>query len=107
MTAAGIVENFVAHEYPTEKIKKLLDINIMGKSALRYQVSPAEKVGTWFCALEAARLMPEGGSITMIGSMSGSVSPTPHHLVHLAGLKGIGRQRPSASDTLQLLESRR
>jgi D-arabinitol 2-dehydrogenase len=30
--------------------------------------------GTWFCALEAAKLMPEGGSITMIGSMSGSVS---------------------------------
>lgn len=59
VTAAGIVENYVAHDYPTEKIRKLLDINVMG---------------TWFCALEAAKLMPEGGSIVMIGSMSGSVS---------------------------------
>lgn len=59
ITAAGIVENFVAHEYPTEKVRKLMDINVMG---------------TWFCALEGARLMPEGGSIVMIGSMSGSVS---------------------------------
>ena len=32
VSAAGIVENFVAHEYPTEKVKKLLDINVMGKS---------------------------------------------------------------------------
>jgi D-arabinitol 2-dehydrogenase len=58
VTAAGIVENYVAHDYPTEKIRKLLDINVMG---------------TWFCALEAAKLMPEGGSMIMIGSMSGSV----------------------------------
>lgn len=58
MTAAGIVENYVAHDYPTEKIRKLMDINVMG---------------TWFCALEAAKLMPEGGSVVMIGSMSGSV----------------------------------
>jgi hypothetical protein len=33
VTAAGIVENFVAHEYPTPKIKKLIDINIMGELA--------------------------------------------------------------------------
>lgn len=61
MTAAGIVENFVAHDYPTAKIRKLLDINVMG---------------TWFCALEAAKRMEAagGGSIVMIGSMSGSVS---------------------------------
>lgn len=63
VTAAGIVENFVAHEYPTEKIKKLLDINVMG---------------TWYCALEAAKLMPEGGSITLVASMSGSVSLFTH-----------------------------
>ncbi|WVW80355.1 hypothetical protein I302_102335 [Kwoniella bestiolae CBS 10118] len=62
VTAAGIVENYVAHEYPTQKIKKLLDINIMG---------------TWFCALEAAKLMPEGGSITLVGSMSGSIVNVP------------------------------
>lgn len=62
VTAAGIVENFVAAEYPTEKVRKLLDINVMG---------------TWFCAREAAKLMPEGGSVVLIGSMSGSVSPSP------------------------------
>lgn len=32
-----------------------------------------ERIGTWFCALEAAKRMPEGGSITLIGSMSGAV----------------------------------
>lgn len=62
VTAAGIVENYVAHDYPTEKIRKLMDINVMG---------------TWFCALEAAKLMPEGGSVVMIGSMSGSVVNVP------------------------------
>lgn len=62
ITAAGIVENFVAHEYPTDKVKKLMDINVMG---------------TWFCALEAAKRMPQGGSITLIGSMSGSVVNVP------------------------------
>ncbi|GFZ43267.1 D-arabinitol 2-dehydrogenase [ribulose-forming] [Saitozyma sp. JCM 24511] len=62
VTAAGIVENFVAHEYPTEKVKKLMDINVMG---------------TWFCALEAAKLMPNGGAITLIGSMSGNVVNVP------------------------------
>jgi len=63
VTAAGIVENYVAHDYPTEKIRKLLDVNVMG---------------TWFCALEASKLMPEGGSIVMIGSMSGSVRSLEH-----------------------------
>jgi hypothetical protein len=33
VSAAGIVENFVAHEYPSEKVKKLLDINVMGGSS--------------------------------------------------------------------------
>ncbi|KAL1410908.1 hypothetical protein Q8F55_001851 [Vanrija albida] len=62
VTAAGIVENFKAFDYPTDKIRKLLDVNVMG---------------TWHCALEAAKLMPNGGSITMIGSMSGSIVNTP------------------------------
>jgi len=62
VSAAGIVENFVAHEYPTDKVKKLLDINVMG---------------SWYCALEAAKRMPDGGSITLVGSMSGSVVNIP------------------------------
>lgn len=62
VTAAGIVENFPAAEYPTAKVKKLLDINVMG---------------TWFCTREAARLMPDGGSQVLIGSMSGSIVNIP------------------------------
>lgn len=64
VTAAGIVENFVALEYPTEKVRKLMDINVMG---------------TWFCAREAAKRMEKGGSIVMIGSMSGSVRLSGGH----------------------------
>lgn len=59
ITAAGIVENFIAEEYPTDKVKKLMDINVMG---------------TWYCALKAKELMEDGGSMIFIGSMSGSVS---------------------------------
>lgn len=59
VTAAGIVENFPALEYPTAKIDKLMNINVMG---------------TWHCSMEACKLMPNGGSIIMIGSMSGNVS---------------------------------
>lgn len=61
ITAAGIVENFAAEDYPTERVRKLLDINVMG---------------TWACALAARELMPtpRGGSMIFIGSMSGSVS---------------------------------
>ena len=62
VSAAGIVENYVAHEYPTEKIKKLMDVNVMG---------------SWYCALEAAKRMPEGGSIVLVGSMSGSIVNVP------------------------------
>jgi len=62
VSAAGIVENFVAHEYPTAKVKKLLDINVMG---------------SWYCALEAAKRMPDGGSILLVGSMSGAVVNVP------------------------------
>ncbi|BEI87056.1 hypothetical protein CcaverHIS002_0704020 [Cutaneotrichosporon cavernicola] len=62
VTAAGIVENFHADQYPTNRVKKLLDVNVMG---------------TWFCAREAARLMPVGGSQVLIGSMSGSIVNVP------------------------------
>jgi hypothetical protein len=87
VTAAGIVENYVAHDYPTEKIRKLLDINVMG---------------TWFCALEAAKLMPEGGSIVMIGSMSGSVSDPR---IVREGLANVtGRECSPAADAIQLLQ---
>jgi NAD(P)-dependent dehydrogenase (short-subunit alcohol dehydrogenase family) len=59
VTSAGICQNFAAEEYPTPNVQKLMDINVMG---------------TWFCARAAFAIMPEGGSIITIGSMSASVS---------------------------------
>ena len=75
MTAAGIVENYSAQEYPTEKIRKLLDINVMGRLLLSIRtIADSAPLGSWFCALQAQKRMAEGGSIILIGSMSGSAS---------------------------------
>ncbi|KAK4050326.1 hypothetical protein OIO90_005119 [Microbotryomycetes sp. JL221] len=65
VTAAGIVENFPATEYPAEKFRKLMSINVEG---------------SFFCAREAAKDMMRRnapGSIVMIGSMSGSTVNVP------------------------------
>ncbi|BGP18257.1 hypothetical protein JCM10213_007887 [Rhodosporidiobolus nylandii] len=65
VTAAGIVENFPATEYPAEKIRKLMGINVEG---------------TYYCAREAAKDMMKRdapGSIVLIGSMSGSAVNIP------------------------------
>ncbi|GAA6033794.1 hypothetical protein JCM8097_000344 [Rhodosporidiobolus ruineniae] len=65
VTAAGIVENFPATEYPAEKMRKLLGINIEG---------------TFYCAREAAKDMmarDAPGSIVLIGSMSGTAVNIP------------------------------
>ncbi len=40
-------------------------------------------VGTWFCALEGAKRMANGGSITLIGSMSGNVGAISSHWARL------------------------
>ncbi|KAM0790130.1 hypothetical protein ACM66B_005454 [Microbotryomycetes sp. NB124-2] len=65
VTAAGIVENFPATEYPAEKFRKLMSINVEG---------------SFFCAREAAKDMMRRnapGSIVMIGSMSGNTVNVP------------------------------
>jgi len=65
ITAAGIVENFSALTYPTDRIKKLFDINVHG---------------SYFCAREAAKHMLERGtkgSIILISSMSAKVINQP------------------------------
>ncbi|KAJ9101934.1 hypothetical protein QFC19_005015 [Naganishia cerealis] len=62
VNSAGLVENFPATEYPTEKVKKLLDVNILG---------------SYFVAREAAKVMTSGASIILIGSMSGVVINVP------------------------------
>ncbi|KAG8964612.1 hypothetical protein FRC03_001576 [Tulasnella sp. 419] len=66
VASAGIVENFPAFDYPTEKIRKLYDINVHG---------------SFFCAREAAKWMVEkkvqGGSIVLVASMSANIVNIP------------------------------
>ncbi|GHJ85700.1 hypothetical protein NliqN6_2102 [Naganishia liquefaciens] len=62
VNSAGLVENFPATEYPTAKVKKLVDVNILG---------------SYFVAREAAKVMQPGASIILIGSMSGVVINVP------------------------------
>lgn len=65
VTAAGIVENFSAQDYPSDKFRKLMAINVEG---------------SFYCAREAAKDMMSReapGSIILIGSMSSSVVNIP------------------------------
>ncbi|EPQ31965.1 uncharacterized protein PFL1_00164 [Pseudozyma flocculosa PF-1] len=65
VNSAGIVENFPATEYPTEKMRKLYDINVHG---------------SYFVAREAAKhMLADGirGSIVLVASMSAAVTNIP------------------------------
>ncbi|GAA94949.1 uncharacterized protein L969DRAFT_52995 [Mixia osmundae IAM 14324] len=67
VNSAGICHNYQAMDYPTEKYKQLMSINVDG---------------SFFCAREAAKLMStdygaKGGSIILVGSMSGSIINIP------------------------------
>ncbi|KAG0658943.1 hypothetical protein C6P46_005563 [Rhodotorula mucilaginosa] len=65
VTAAGIVENFVATEYPGDRFRKLMAINVEG---------------SFYCAREAAKDMMRrdaAGTIVLIGSMSGACVNIP------------------------------
>ncbi|GJN92938.1 hypothetical protein Rhopal_005982-T1 [Rhodotorula paludigena] len=65
VTAAGIVENFAATDYPADKFRKLMGVNVEG---------------SFYCAREAAKDMmrrEEKGSIVLIGSMSGAAVNIP------------------------------
>ena len=95
ITAAGIVHNYPATEYPSDKMRLLNSINIDG--TLCVALPCAVVVGlsllsrshadlcyialvNSFCAREAAKHMlktEEGGSIVLIGSMSGSIVNVP------------------------------
>ena len=83
---AGIVHNHSAFDYPTEQVKKLFDINILG---------------VYFTAREAARYMvPQGsGSIVLIASMSATVSPT---FVGPRGAQANGHDKPQIVNVPQL-----
>ncbi|GAA5855002.1 hypothetical protein JCM5353_002018 [Sporobolomyces roseus] len=65
VNAAGIVENYPASEYPAEKFRKLMAINVEG---------------SFYTAREAAKDMMRRdapGSIVLIGSMSGAAVNIP------------------------------
>jgi NAD(P)-dependent dehydrogenase (short-subunit alcohol dehydrogenase family) len=64
VACAGIVENYSALTYPSDRMRKLYDINVHG---------------AFYTAREAARLMipRAAGSIILIGSMSGGVVNVP------------------------------
>ncbi|GAB1519613.1 hypothetical protein RhiTH_002681 [Rhizoctonia solani] len=62
VASAGIVENYSAFDYPTNRIRLLYDINVHG---------------AFFCAREAAKHMIEQntkGSIVLVSSMSANVN---------------------------------
>jgi len=80
VTAAGIVENFKANDYPTAKFRKLFSVNVDG---------------SFFCAREAAADMmrrKEPGSIILVGSMSGSVVNVPQPQTPYNASKAAVRQ---------------
>ncbi|KAN0128453.1 D-arabinitol 2-dehydrogenase [Lactarius tabidus] len=64
VASAGIVENYSALDYPSDRIKRLYDINVHG---------------AFFTAREAAKYMiPQGGgSIILVASMSANVVNIP------------------------------
>jgi len=64
VASAGIVENYPALDYPSDRIKRLYDINVHG---------------AFFTAREAAKCMiPQGGgSIILIASMSANIVNVP------------------------------
>lgn len=69
VNSAGIVHNYPALDYPTEKMRQLNGINLDG---------------AFFCAREAARHMiaaDRPGSIVLVGSMSGSIVNIPQRAV--------------------------
>lgn len=65
VASAGIVENYSAFDYPTNRIRLLYDINVHG---------------AFFCAREAARHMLDKnikGSIVLVSSMSANIVNVP------------------------------
>lgn len=65
VTSAGFTENFDAIAYPVDRVKKLMDVNVLG---------------TYIYATSVARHLMQRkakGSMVLIGSMSGSIVNVP------------------------------
>jgi len=83
VASAGIVENYTAFDYPTDRIKRLYDINVHG---------------SFFTAREAARhMIPNGGgSIILIASMSASIVNVPQPQTPYNGSKAAVKHMASS-----------
>ncbi|KAK6335906.1 hypothetical protein TWF730_003280 [Orbilia blumenaviensis] len=81
VTSAGFVENFKAEEYPLPRIQKLWGVNVDG---------------TYLCAVEVAKewilKKKRGGSIIMVGSMSGTAVNVPQAQAPYNASKAAVRQ---------------
>lgn len=81
VTSAGFTENFKAEEYPHDRMQKLWGVNVDG---------------TYICAVEVAkewiRTEKKGGSIIMVGSMSGSAVNVPQPQAPYNASKAAVRQ---------------
>ncbi|KAF3940482.1 hypothetical protein ABW19_dt0206068 [Dactylella cylindrospora] len=81
VTSAGFTENFKAEEYPHDRLQKLWGVNVNG---------------TYLCAVEVAKewikSKKQGGSIIMIGSMSGSAVNVPQPQAPYNASKAAVRQ---------------
>jgi len=64
IASAGIIENYSAFDYPSDRIKRLYDVNVHG---------------AFFTAREAAKhMIPQGGgSIILVASMSANIVNIP------------------------------
>ncbi|KAK6342987.1 hypothetical protein TWF718_008365 [Orbilia javanica] len=81
VTSAGFTENYKAEEYPHDRIQKLWGVNVDG---------------TYLCAVEVAKewikSKKQGGSIIMVGSMSGSAVNVPQPQAPYNASKAAVRQ---------------
>jgi len=80
VTSAGFTENFKAEDYPHDRMQKLWGVNVNG---------------TYLCATEVAKHMierKEGGSMVLIGSMSGSIVNVPQPQAPYNASKAAVRQ---------------
>ncbi|SGY26234.1 BQ5605_C018g08711 [Microbotryum silenes-dioicae] len=78
VTAAGIVENFPAQDYPTEKFRKLMAINAAKDMMRRDGECPIAAGSALLPLIGKSIVIPSApGSIVMIGSMSGACVNVP------------------------------
>jgi len=84
VASAGIIENYSALDYPSERIKRLYDVNVHG---------------AFFTAREAAKCMiPQGGgSIILVASMSANIVNVPQLQTPYNGSKAAVKHRRRAS----------